>query len=73
MKPSSHTVRPTDPEAAASAWIARRDAGLSEPEAAEFSRWAAEPPPARALARHEQAWQFAERPRLAGVGAAVAM
>lgn len=72
MKTSSQSQRPTDLDAAASAWIARRDAGLSEPEAAEFSRWAAEPQHARALARHEQAWQFAERPRLAGVGAAVA-
>ena len=59
MKPSSQTLRPTDPEAAASAWIARRDAGLSDSEAAEFSRWAAEPQHARALARHDQAWQLA--------------
>lgn len=72
MKPSPQTLRSTDPDAAASAWIARRDAGLSLGEAAEFSRWAAEPRHARALARHEQAWQLAERPRLAGVGAAVA-
>lgn len=59
-------------ETAASAWIARRDAGMTAAEEDQFARWSADPRHARALARHEQAWQLFDRPREAGVGAQIA-
>lgn len=53
-------------EAAAADWIARRDAGLSAADLAEFQQWAADPRHARALARHDQAWGILDRPRQGG-------
>jgi transmembrane sensor len=62
----------SDIEAAASAWIARRDAGMTEAENAEFMRWAADPRHAAVLARHEQTWKIFDRPVNAGQGRALA-
>lgn len=59
---------PSDVEAAASAWIARRDAGLTAAESEEFARWSADPEHARAFARHERTWTFFDRPAPAGSG-----
>lgn len=59
-------------DALAARWIARRDAGLSEAEAAEFARWRdADPRHAAALARFETAWSALARPRETGGAAAL--
>lgn len=71
MKPSVGSST-GDVDAAASAWIARRDAGMTPADRATFERWAADPAHAAALARHEQAWTLFDRPRSAGQGTAVA-
>lgn len=70
--PSEHR-RPatTDIEAAASAWIARRDAGMTHGEVEEFRRWKANPRHARALARHENTWSFFDRSSETGEGASL--
>ena len=63
---------PRDIATEAAAWIARRDAGFSAPEAAEFAAWcAADPRHAEALAGHEAVWSALDRPRTAGASAAV--
>lgn len=68
--PSEHRrLAATDIEAAASAWIARRDAGMTLKEAEEFRCWKANPTHARALARHENTWSFFERASETGDGA----
>lgn len=72
MKRLTQTSTDARIEAAASAWIARRDAGMTAAEEDQFARWSADPRHARALARHEQAWQLFDRPREAGVGAQIA-
>jgi transmembrane sensor len=60
-------------DALAARWIARRDAGLSETEAAEFARWRdADPRHAAALARFETAWSALARPRETGGTAGLA-
>lgn len=71
MKPSVESST-GDVDAAASAWIARRDAGMTAADQAAFEGWAADPAHAAALARHEQAWTLFDRPRSAGQGTAVA-
>jgi transmembrane sensor len=48
-------------DAVASAWIARRDAGMTAVEVEEFTRWVAVPEHAQAFARHEQTWSFFDR------------
>lgn len=54
-------------DALAARWIARRDAGWSETEAAEFARWRdADPRHAAALARFESTWSALARPRETG-------
>ena len=54
-------------ETAAADWVVRRDAGLSESERLEFSRWRAQDPRhAESIARHEQAWSLLDRPRTGG-------
>ena len=54
-------------ESAASAWIARHDAGMTRDEAAEFERWRrSDLRHALAWERHEQAWRMFDRPRSAG-------
>jgi len=58
-------------ESAASDWIARRDAGLTPFEQTEFAQWLSDPRHARALARHEQAWQIFGRPHATGKGLAM--
>jgi transmembrane sensor len=58
-------------ESAASDWIARRDAGLTPSEQADFDQWLSDPRHARALARHEQAWQIFSRPHANGKGPAM--
>ncbi|MFO1448848.1 MAG: FecR domain-containing protein [Opitutaceae bacterium] len=55
-------------DAAAARWIARRDAGLSEAEQAEFARWCEESPlHLEAIARFEGLWATLGRPRRTGV------
>jgi transmembrane sensor len=61
-----------DVEATASAWIARRDAGMSPAEAEAFARWAADPRHAEVLARHEQTWRIFDRPVNSGQAPALA-
>lgn len=54
-------------DAAASAWIIRRDAGLSAVDEVEFARWrSADPRHAATFAAHELAWAALDRPRQAG-------
>ena len=72
MKPSVMSRSTSDIEAAASAWIARRDAGMTEAEAAAFNRWAADPRHAAAFARHEHTWKIFDRPTNAGQGRVLA-
>jgi transmembrane sensor len=72
MKSWSTFRSSSDIEARASAWIARRDAGMSPAETVEFARWAAEPRHAEVLAQHEQAWKIFDRPVSAGQGQALA-
>lgn len=53
----------------ASAWVVRRDAGLTASEQVEFDCWrAADPRHAEALAWHEKAWEALDRPRRSGEG-----
>ncbi|PAW66257.1 MAG: hypothetical protein B9S34_08590 [Opitutia bacterium Tous-C1TDCM] len=60
-------------DAAAARWIARRDAGLSAADAAEFARWRdADPRHAAALARFEAVWSALARPGDPGGAAALA-
>lgn len=55
-------------DATAARWIARRDAGLSDAEQAEFAHWYAESPlHAEAVARFEGLWSTLGRPRRTGV------
>jgi transmembrane sensor len=57
-----------DVNQAAARWIARRDAGWSETEKAEFERWrSADPRHAEALAQYDHAWNLFDRPRKTGV------
>jgi transmembrane sensor len=72
MKAAVKSPLASDVEAAASAWIARRDAGMTALEEAEFTRWAALPRHAAALARHEATWRIFNRPLSAGQGHALA-
>jgi transmembrane sensor len=61
-------------DAAAAAWVARRDAGLSAAEETAFAAWRArDPRHAAALARFERAWSAVARPRRTGAGAALAL
>ncbi len=54
-------------DAAASDWLIRREAGLTDAEQAEFEQWMAADPRCReAIARAEQAWSLLDRPRQAG-------
>ncbi|MBI4625960.1 MAG: FecR domain-containing protein, partial [Verrucomicrobia bacterium] len=71
MQPGPRRVSPSDFEVAASAWIARRDAGMTPDETEEFMRWKAVPAHAFALARHEKTWSFFERPAQIGQGASL--
>lgn len=67
MKTASEKSISSDIESAASAWIARRDAGMTGDEAAEFERWrTADSRHAQAWERHERAWRMFDRPRSAG-------
>jgi transmembrane sensor len=67
MKTVVKRNNPGEIEAATSAWIARRDAGLTAELQTEFDAWmAADPRHARALARHEQAWGLFDRARTVG-------
>jgi transmembrane sensor len=53
---------------AASEWVARRDAGLSDAEESDFRAWRdANPRHAEALARYEKLWSHLDRPRKVGV------
>lgn len=65
--PESHSddsIRQT-----AARWIARRDAGLTPAEEAEFGRWRdASPRHAEALLRYERLWSSLDRPRGRGFG-----
>jgi transmembrane sensor len=72
MKSSFMFPATSDLEATASAWIARRDAGMTPAESAEFIRWAADPRHAAILAQHEQTWRIFDRPTNAGQGRALA-
>jgi transmembrane sensor len=57
----------SDIKQAAARWIARRDAGWSETERAEFERWrSADPRHAEALAQYDHAWNLFDRPRKTG-------
>lgn len=68
---SSADSRPID--ATAAAWIARRDAGLSEGEQAEFDAWReADPRHAQALQRFNTAWAALGRARRTGGAADLA-
>ena len=58
-------------DAAASHWLARCDAGLTEDERGEFSRWASDPRHASALSRHAQAWALLDRPSATGTADAM--
>ena len=58
-------------DAAASHWLARRDAGLTEDERREFNRWASDPRHASALSRHAQAWALLDRPSAHGTADAM--
>lgn len=58
-----------DIDTAASAWIIRRDAGLTAAEEGAFEHWrSSDPRHAAAFARHEQAWSLLDRPRQSGEG-----
>jgi transmembrane sensor len=60
-------------EAAAADWLARREAGLSPDEQADFSRWLlADGRHAAAVAELESAWRRLHQPRLAGQAATLA-
>lgn len=59
-------------EAAASSWVAKRDAGMTFAEEAEFAHWMADGRNAEALKRHEATWSLFDRPVKAGQGAALA-
>ncbi|MEX2045255.1 MAG: FecR domain-containing protein [Opitutus sp.] len=61
-----------DVEAAASAWIARRDAGMSVAEEAEFASWGKDPHHAAALVRHEKTWRHFDWPMQRGQGPGLA-
>lgn len=67
------TTRPPNLEeidAAAAAWVARRDAGLNAAEQRTFAVWCAENPlHAEALRRFEATWEALGRPRRTGVAA----
>lgn len=53
---------------AAAGWVARRDAGLSDGEAAEFERWRAmDSRHAAAITRYEALWETLDVPRQRGV------
>ena len=55
-------------DAAAARWVARRDAGLSETEQAQFDLWCAENPlHTEAMERFEGPWSSLGRPRRTGV------
>jgi transmembrane sensor len=55
-------------DAAASRWVARRDAGLNESEQAQFAHWCAENPlHMEAIKRFEGLWSSLGRPRRTGV------
>lgn len=59
-------------EAAAAQWLARRDAGLTAAERAEFERWQTKDPRhAAALTEFETMWTELGRPRRTGVATAV--
>ena len=59
-------------EAAAAAWLARRDAGLSPQETMEFQRWfAADPLHAAAWRELLGTWEALDRPRRAGAADAM--
>jgi len=54
-------------------WLARREAGLSVDEQAEFSRWLlADPRHAAAVQRLESTWRFLQKPRFTGQAGEVA-
>lgn len=58
-----------DVDAAASDWLLRREAGLSDVERIEFERWmAADPRHRAAVTQADKAWRLLDRPRLAGRG-----
>lgn len=77
--PSDHTP-PAEPaldraaiEDAAADWLARREAGLSASEQAEFSQWLlADVRHAETVAELDAVWRRLQRPRLAGQGAEAA-
>jgi len=55
------------PEEVAADWLARREAGLSVDEQAEFSRWLlADPRHADAVQRIESTWRLLRKPRFTG-------
>lgn len=57
---------------AASQWIARRDAGLTTAEEAEFQEWRGENPAhAAAVARYERLWDRMDGPRTPSAGAQI--
>lgn len=54
-------------ERLAAQWVFRREAGLSESEEEEYTRWVkADTRHEEAMARHERAWESLDRPRLNG-------
>lgn len=67
-----HSQREDEIEAEAAWWLARRDAGLTADEAAEFERWQAKDPRhAAAVDEFAAMWTEIGRPRRTGVAAAV--
>lgn len=80
MSAAADSPRPADPapvatgapEDLAAAWLARREAGLSADEQAEFSQWLlADPRHAEAAARLADTWRRLQQPRLTGQAEAV--
>jgi transmembrane sensor len=67
-----HQRREDEIEAEAARWLARRDAGLTADEVAEFERWqATDPRHAAAVEDFAAMWTRIGRPRRTGVAAAV--
>jgi transmembrane sensor len=68
MKPLRKNPSVSEIETAASAWIARRDAGMTRAEELEFMHWSSDLRHAAALAAQEQTWKMFERPSSIGQG-----
>src|SRR5688572_24168931 len=67
MKTRTHFLESAEIERNASAWIVRRDAGLSAGETEEFARWRAmDPRHEEVVMRKEMAWATLGRPLESG-------